>query len=1538
MKKLLSFTILILAITTLFPLSSVAKTLQFEDNYVGENEVVLASFNTTKQFIADSENPEPLEEACYWMSDFYDKYNFKYVSFIGNLSSMANYVYKEIVTNQGKTKEELFEINENDTEWRKDFELLKEIASILTEAKIPYGVSLNDYDYFSKGFSRLNHLQTVFGTADFTGEADVTTEIYDNNNYATIFMEGKTQYIVYQLEIFPRQKTLNWFNSTQAKHSDKRAIIYTTSFVDANGEMYTQHDWSEKNWSSIYQQYNSTLRTGMIWDDHPHDGINLWKEAFSKHDNILCVISANAKVGKDIVVTKFKNNNGYEITSILANLQGGYGDIGNPYPLMLKISADNLTLDVRYAVPYFNNVGGYIEESKQIIKVNKVLPLPEPDPVLLLPKIEIQYNGENTAYINGYENNLFKPNANMTKAEACTIFARLLTKKQTIPDGYITKFEDVKQGDWYYNAIAYLDQNGYLYSTQGTKYNPNEKITRAEFVELAYLCSTLSASANITFSDVDETNKYFKAIMAAAATGLVNGYEDGTFKPSATITRAEVVTVINRLLTLVADKELVSKTHSPKQFSDISGHWAEYQIILASNDNVRGDYFYNIDKTVLQQDNKNVFFENDHVKISIAKNGGTVTEIINKATGENVVAKSSSPWFTYLLNNSNVAIQPKTVSIADGRLKVNFKNNVTAYYIIDTEKDFFTVTLDTSLPKSVNGAVICQLNTNAFWELDNENAYGLSGVSMTTTVENGYYPGGSTKIAKGITYTYLDCSTIGAKFGVAFSKMTEHREHLKRIADAIDPNKGITSTHGGAYALDCPDLFSDYIILSSGLTNETAEETAALCEKYSVEQIDIHQGANSTFITADFYFTCAAKSSEKKINKFVDAKAFKERVGNTLTSRGIQLSLHTYSSLVPMQATRILSNPSYQKDLVKAAETWTVRGRLAKAKTSIKTYENASNFQTGTGDIPWNNIHTKYILIDEEIIKVQQGTSAGFLNVKRGQCGTEATPHEDGAIIYQLCGWFGMFQPKPLSNLFYHVAEATAQAYNDGGFEMIYLDGLESFAHDGLYDERQKFYIYAEFVRTVVSNCDVDPIIEFSSMQPSLWSARGRAGAIDPARRAYKQFKENHFNIRQKPFLNYFYTATAGWFHYCPDKDNQFKDTVIRTLYRDDLDHMGSLCIGYNFGTVCSPFSVAVLNEKTRLADNFMYYGLYTRLREGNYFSPEVREQLTNGEYEYKLFKQEDGSWAFKEMKYIKHKIFDISDSIFQNAKGENPFAEQTPFIRIEQRYSTKGEDGTTVFEFDETKAVSTYAGKHNISKLDIAGKMAYKIKVYGNSSATDAILISIKASTVAEAGRYDYFIPLNFSGWKEFILLETNNADYEGYEFSDIVVETTGYESFRNLVDFKSVDTLQVSLCGECNGVKLDDLIAFAPTDAPSKNPSVTIGNNTITFEAELHGGDFIEYYPDENKAYLNYYTQIYNNDDEWSDDEAHVKEIKFTGNITVPAGSFEYSYKAEALSELTTRAQLVIGLSGAVIENPESWVEPKLDIPENIEKVALY
>ncbi len=185
------------------------------------------------------------------------------------------------------------------------------------------------------------------------------------------------------------------------------------------------------------------------------------------------------------------------------------------------------------------------------------------------------------AYINGYEDGTFKPQNNVTRAEACKMIASIVNPNENAMGE--TSFADVKPTDWFYNSVTTLEALGALDIWQ-ENFEPSKEIKRAELVQIVYAISDKETNSMklIYLSDVNEKASYFEAIMFAVANGIVTGYEDQTFKPNNKITRAETVTVINRMLGRTWNEQGTTK------FSDIDAHWAKGQIIASSTSKADG--------------------------------------------------------------------------------------------------------------------------------------------------------------------------------------------------------------------------------------------------------------------------------------------------------------------------------------------------------------------------------------------------------------------------------------------------------------------------------------------------------------------------------------------------------------------------------------------------------------------------------------------------------------------------------------------------------------------------------------------------------------------------------------------------------------------------------------------------------------------------------------------------------------------------------------------------------------------------------------
>ena len=207
---------------------------------------------------------------------------------------------------------------------------------------------------------------------------------------------------------------------------------------------------------------------------------------------------------------------------------------------------------------------------------------------------EVEQTERHGVYIVGYTDGTFGPSRSMTRAEAAAIFARLLAEKNgdTISTVANTRFTDIPAHAWYSGYAKYLNNNGVTYGKSKTIFAPNDAITRAEFTTLAVRFFDVYGDGDAEimeqykdFNDVSDGYWAAAYIKAAAKHGWINGYGDGSFRADDEINRAEVVTIVNRLLGREADEDYIAgNLRKLNTFPDVSRkHWAYYAVMEAAN-------------------------------------------------------------------------------------------------------------------------------------------------------------------------------------------------------------------------------------------------------------------------------------------------------------------------------------------------------------------------------------------------------------------------------------------------------------------------------------------------------------------------------------------------------------------------------------------------------------------------------------------------------------------------------------------------------------------------------------------------------------------------------------------------------------------------------------------------------------------------------------------------------------------------------------------------------------------------------------------
>ena len=306
------------------------------------------------------------------------------------------------------------------------------------------------------------------------------------------------------------------------------------------------HDGKEKLTDNTYKRWNGDATD----DSYYADEYTVGEAAVSD------ALALKAAHGKFCNVT-------YEVTGDKPS------DAGNPpAPAKVKMGGSytvapaQTTSQSRYTFSGWriNGVGDVVTEIKDIQQDVKLIGVwtrrssggggGSSKPTVDIPDdVPTGLNGDDHfAYIVGYPNGNVEPNGNITRAEVATIFFRLLTEEvRTANSTQSNSLSDVTRGQWFNHAVSTLSSMGIVKGHNDGTFAPNAPITRAEFAAIAARFDDKNTDTSSKFTDI-ASHWAKNEIGIAANKGWINGYPDGTFRPNQYITRAEAMTLVNRVL------------------------------------------------------------------------------------------------------------------------------------------------------------------------------------------------------------------------------------------------------------------------------------------------------------------------------------------------------------------------------------------------------------------------------------------------------------------------------------------------------------------------------------------------------------------------------------------------------------------------------------------------------------------------------------------------------------------------------------------------------------------------------------------------------------------------------------------------------------------------------------------------------------------------------------------------------------------------------------------------------------------------------
>ncbi len=866
-----------------------------------------------------------------------------------------------------------------------------------------------------------------------------------------------------------------------------------------------------------------------------------------------------------------------------------------------------------------------------------------------------------------------------------------------------------------------------------------------------------------------------------------------------------------------------------------------------------------------------IVFENDYAEIVISKKDSSVEKITDKKTGKNI--KGEDTCFFELVTKENEEIEITGVSLNGNRITVDSKNGKFEVQALAFDS-YFTFEVMSALPEGTFYARIAHAKYD--YDYADKKNTGACGVAMSIWANPVYFP--DSKSLETLARVYPHLGDVKAKYGLVIAPIIEQREILKTVCLTIDKNIGIVNTKGGAWGRDSRLNFSNYAIQYE-TSKEYIEETIPYFKKVGVDQIDLHQGPN-TFRQGDFKFA-----------RYKDGAEFKKNVSDVLEANGMAAGLHSYTFYVKFNCDAIMSKPENQKQ-IKVLTHLTLAEDIGPDDTFIKINEDTSIIPSDRSASVNNSSH---ILIGEELIKFNIAKD-GLEVVVRGDLGTKAVSHKKGDAVDHLEGHYGGFVPVFGSDLFYQIARNTAKAYNEGGFKMVYLDALDGmFYHCNDRDHEPWFYT-AAFICEFLKHCDNDPVLEGAGFLPCMWASRGRIGALDCPYKGYKTWNVIHTDNNLQ-FIDRHCAPTLGWYYFYPQSGEYPGNENTKYQFFDDIDFAGTIAVMHDFSTVFHNGSVkGTYVRYAGMRRNLDLYKKYDDLRKAQYFSEEYREKLKNGKWEYQLKEKRGGKFCFVEKDYQKFKMYDLADEKRNVAEVKNPFGAQVPFVRIEAMMSTLKQNPMVMLPFDENKTLAEQKTACEYgTPINFANNLAKVVKIFGNGKG-GRIRIRVEQGKTSFG---DFYIDLDFKGWREFMLLETDNGEYKAEPFEE---GTHFYHTYRHGLNHERIVATRVDTRGDMEGVRMSSIIAYEHTYEILKNPTVKIGDTALMFECELKSSDYIEFDGKEAKVYDRY---------------GNSRTIWFNSeNFKAPRGKFKATLTARALNRGTARARLTFGFTGKEVK----------------------
>ena len=895
--------------------------------------------------------------------------------------------------------------------------------------------------------------------------------------------------------------------------------------------------------------------------------------------------------------------------------------------------------------------------------------------------------------------------------------------------------------------------------------------------------------------------------------------------------------------------------------------------------------------------------QNQYAGYTVAKDGLNL-ELTDKTDGKNYCRTAPDSFFARV-KKAGKMYNPSSVSFSNGKATVDFGPAKVRAVIRATAKEHYFIFEVLSVSgEGVEELHFAEMNTNLRGEWNEPFACCTMALNLKT---NNYSIPGLNSSLQAICYRKF--GFVGAKAAVVACPQKEMRRVMQEVVSSAPdlPHSNI----GGPWALDADINHGSYLFNFDGITLKNIDDWIRLAKSFGIDQIDFH-GGNS------FRFGDCRPNPKTYPNGRADLKA----VIDKLHEAGIKAGLHTYAFFIDKSCPWVtpVPDPRLGTDAV-----FMLSDSISADAKTVPVVQSTEKVTTTTGFFVRNSV---ILRIDDELITFNGASKTypyTFTECKRGALGTKSAPHNRGAKAYHLKEMFGLLTPDG-DSLLSEVAAATAETFNECGFDMIYLDALDG---EGILDGNENGWHYgSKFVFEICKRLDKPALMEMSTFHHHLWYARSRMGALDTASRSEKRFIDNHCamnNGGRKTFL----PQQFGWWSVRTGGNQQMEPT-----FPDTIEYLMCKCLATDTG-----FALMGVDPKTISVPAFQrlspIFQQYEKLRRSDYFSDSVKAKLAEPGAEFHLEQASNGKWQFRPMQYSKHKVegmnsrwtcvnkfgrqklqlrieglmsaepYDSANGItiadFSNP-ADLPVRETAPGVTTELTASTeKAPDGAISGLYSAERTISggpwAKVSKAYSPYLNISKNQALGVWVYGDGQGE---LLSFRPDNPSHVihGMGDRFVVVDFTGWRYFELIEPEGERIQNYSWP------YGADIYREGVEFSCVDSLSVWYnnlpAGKKAACYLSPIRALPLVKSKLLNPRIKVGDKTITFPVEIEGGHYLEFRSmTDCKLY--------------GPDGALIADVKPQGEIpTLASSENQVEFNYETLPGISGRAYITIITEG--------------------------